>query len=181
MLKLYLIIIFFVLTFNSNAEIKEKIIQNLKNTKNLDFKFEQNINGKIERGDCFIKYPKKIFCQYDLGNKKIMVSNGKSLVIKTLSSYYIYPLARTPLNLILDKEYLLKKIRGLKLRNIDEKYINFSFIENDNKINIFFDKNTFNLIGWQTIDIYQNLIITYLFSITKNENLNNNLFILPNR
>ena len=43
MLKLYLIIIFFVLTFNSNAEIKEKIIQNLKNTKNLDFKFEQNV------------------------------------------------------------------------------------------------------------------------------------------
>ena len=181
MLKFFLVTIFFFITLNSNADVKKKIIQNLKNTKNLDFKFEQNINGKIERGDCFIKYPKKIFCQYDLGNKKIMVSNGKSLVIKTLSSYYIYPLARTPLNLILDKEYLLKKIRGLKLRNIDEKYINFSFIENDNKINIFFDKNTFNLIGWQTIDIYQNLIITYLFSITKNENLNNNLFILPNR
>ena len=46
MLKLYLIIIFLVLTFNSNAEIKEKIIQNLKNTKNLDFKFEQNVNVK---------------------------------------------------------------------------------------------------------------------------------------
>ena len=61
MLKLYLIIIFFVLTFNSNAEIKEKIIQNLKNTKNLDFKFEQNVNGKIENGNCTIEYPKKIF------------------------------------------------------------------------------------------------------------------------
>ena len=45
MLKLYLIIIFFVLTFNSNAEIKKKIIQNLKNTKNLDFK---SINRKNE-------------------------------------------------------------------------------------------------------------------------------------
>ena len=181
MLK-YTVILFLVfLVSKSNANNKDKIIENLIITKNLDFKFEQNINGKIEKGDCFIKYPKKIFCQYDLGNKKIMVSNGRSLVIKTLSSYYIYPLSRTPLNLILDKEYLLKKIRDLKLRNIDEKYINFSFIENDNKINIFFDKNTFNLIGWQTIDIYQNLIITYLFSITKNENLNNNLFILPNR
>ncbi len=177
----FFLILTMFLTSLAKASVKEKIIKNLNSIDNLTFKFEQNINGKIERGDCFIKYPKKIFCQYDLGNKKIMVSNGKSLVIKTLSSYYIYPLARTPLNLILDKEYLLKKIRDLKLRNIDEKYINFSFIENDNKINIFFDKNTFNLIGWQTIDIYQNLIITYLFSITKNENLNNNLFILPNR
>ena len=30
MLKLYLIIIFFVLTFNSNAEIKEKLFKTLK-------------------------------------------------------------------------------------------------------------------------------------------------------
>ena len=42
MLKFFSLIIFFVLTFNVNAEIKKKIIQNLKNTKNLDFKFEQN-------------------------------------------------------------------------------------------------------------------------------------------
>ena len=89
-LKLYLIIIFFVLTFNSNAEIKEKIIQNLKNTKNLDFKFEQNVNGKIENGNCTIEYPKKIFCEYARSNNKILVSNGKSLVVKTISSYYRY-------------------------------------------------------------------------------------------
>ena len=101
MLKLYLIIIFFVLTFNTKAEIKEKIIQNLKNTKNLDFKFEQNVNGKIENGNCTIEYPKKIFCEYARSNNKILVSNGKSLVVKTRTSYYRYPLKKTPLNLSL--------------------------------------------------------------------------------
>jgi len=35
------------------------------------------------------------------------------------------------------------------------------------------------LIGWQTLDIYQNLSITYLSSINKNEDLNKNLFELP--
>ena len=50
MLRFFLIIIFFFLTLNSNAEIKEKIIQNLKNTKNLDFKFEQNVIWKIFKG-----------------------------------------------------------------------------------------------------------------------------------
>ena len=114
MLKLYLIIIFFVLTFNSNAEIKEKIIQNLKNTKNLDFKFEQNVNGKIENGNCTKEYPKKIFCEYARSNNKILVSNGKSLVVKTISSYYRYPLKKTPLNVILDKNILIKKIESLK-------------------------------------------------------------------
>ena len=88
MLRFFTLFILLALTFNSNADIKEKIIQNLKNTKNLDFKFEQNVNGKIENGNCTIEYPKKIFCEYLKSNNKILVSNGRSLVIKTKTSYY---------------------------------------------------------------------------------------------
>ena len=179
MLKLYLIIIFFVLTFNSNAEIKEKIIQNLKNTKNLDFKFEQNVNGKIENGNCTIEYPKKIFCEYARSNNKILVSNGKSLVIKTISSYYRYPLEKTPLNIILDKSILIEKIKSLKERTIDNNLINFTILENNNEINIFFDKQTYDLIGWQNTDMYQNFNITFLSSIRKNRVLSKNLFKIP--
>ncbi len=179
MLKLYLIIIFFVLTFNSNAEIKEKIIQNLKNTKNLDFKFEQNVNGKIENGNCTIEYPKKIFCEYARSNNKILVSNGKSLVVKTITSYYRYPLEKTPLNVILDKNILIKKIKSLKERKIDDNLINFTILENNNEINIFFDKQTYDLIGWQNTDMYQNFNITFLSSIRKNRVLSKNLFNIP--
>ena len=179
MLKLYLIIIFFVLTFNSNAEIKEKIIQNLKNTKNLDFKFEQNVNGKIENGNCTIEYPKKIFCEYARSNNKILVSNGNSLVIKTISSYYRYPLEKTPLNVILDKNILINKIKSLKERRIDNNLINFTIFENNNEISIFFDKQTYDLIGWQNTDMYQNFNITFLSSIRKNRVLSKNLFKLP--
>jgi len=179
MLKLYLIIIFFVLTFNSNAEIKEKIIQNLKNTKNLDFKFEQNVNGKIENGNCTIEYPKKIFCEYARSNNKILVSNGKSLVIKTITSYYRYPLEKTPLNVILDKNILINKIKSLKERTIDNNLINFTIFENNNEISIFFDKQTYDLIGWQNTDMYQNFNITFLSSIRKNRVLSKNLFNLP--
>ena len=126
MLRYFLIFFFFFLTlFNSNAEIKDKIIQNLKNTKNLDFKFEQNINGKIENGNCTIEYPKKIFCEYARSNNKILVSNGKSLVIKTRTSYYRYPLEKTPLNLILDKNFLINKIYDLEERIVDNNLIKF--------------------------------------------------------
>ena len=179
MLKLYLIIIFFVLTFNSNAEIKEKIIQNLKNTKNLDFKFEQNVNGKIENGNCTIEYPKKIFCEYARSNNKILVSNGKSLVVKTISSYYRYPLDKTPLNVILDKNILINKIKSLKERTIDNNLINFTILENNNEISVFFDKKTYDLIGWQNTDMYQNFNITFLSSIRKNRVLSKNLFNIP--
>jgi outer membrane lipoprotein-sorting protein len=77
MFKYILILILFVLISNSKAEIKEKIIENLENIENLEFKFEQNINGKIENGICTVKYPKKIYCKYSKNNK-ILVSNGKS-------------------------------------------------------------------------------------------------------
>ena len=178
MFKYFLILIFFTLLSNTQASNKEKIIENLQNTVSLNFQFEQNINGKIENGNCVIQYPKKIYCEYQKKNK-ILVSNGKSLVIKTQSSFYRYPLNKTPLNLILDKNFLIKKIINLKENILDKTSINFKIIENDSEINIFFDNKNFNLIGWQTKDIYQNINVTYLSSIKINQQVDKNLFNLP--
>jgi outer membrane lipoprotein-sorting protein len=178
MFKYFLILIFFTLLSNTQASNKEKIIENLQNTVSLNFQFEQNINGKVEIGNCIIQYPKKIYCKYQKKNK-ILVSNGKSLVIKTKVSFYRYPLNKTPLNLILDKNFLIKKILNLKENILDKTYINFEIVENDNEINIFFDNKTFNLVGWQTKDIYQNINVTYLSSIKINQQVDKNLFKLP--
>tara|TARA_X000000368_G_C22854176_1_gene633548 strand:+ start:323 stop:868 length:546 start_codon:yes stop_codon:yes gene_type:complete len=178
MLKYLFIFFFSILITDTNANNKKKIINNLINTKNLNFEFEQNINGKIENGNCIIEYPKKIFCKYKKNNK-ILISNGKSLVIKTTSSYYRYPLKKTPLNLILDKNFIIDKIDDLKEKITNKSYINYTILENDNKIDIFFDNQTFNLIGWQTKDIYQNSTFTLLYSITKNQKINKKLFKLP--
>ena len=178
MFKYFLILIFFTLLSNAQASNKEKIIENLQNTVNLDFRFEQNINGKVENGNCTIQYPKKIYCKYQKKNK-ILVSNGRSLVIKTKVSFYRYPLNKTPLNLILDKNFLIEKIVNLKEKILDKTYINFEILENDSEINIFFDNKTFNLVGWQTKDIYQNINVTYLSSININQPVDKNLFKLP--
>ena len=178
MFRRFIFCFFLILMSNVQASNKDNIIENLQNTKNFNFEFEQNINGKIENGNCTIQYPKKIYCNY-LNKDKILVSNGKSLVIKTKSSFYRYPLKKTPLNLILDKNFLIKKIGRLNEKILDQTYINFSIVENDNEINVFFDDKTFNLVGWQTKDIYQNINVTYLYSIKKNQKVNKNLFKLP--
>ena len=172
------IFIFFFLISEVGANNKDKIIKNLNNTSNLSFKFEQNINGEIESGNCTIEYPKKMYCAYDKNNK-ILVSNGKSLVIKTISSYYRYPLKKTPLNLILNKNYLINKIYSLEEKIIDNSYINYTITENERKIDIFFDIISHELIGWQTKDIYQNSALTLLSSISKNQNIKKKLFKLP--
>ena len=177
-----ILLIFLLINFNSVAlsSTKENIINNLLNTKNLSFNFEQNINGKVETGNCVIEYPKKIYCKYNNLNGKILVSNGKSLVIKTKNGiYYQYAIKRTPLNYILDKKFLINKIQSLKQRVIDDRFINFTIFKDENEINVFFDIKNYNLIGWQTIDIYQNLNITYLISLKKNQILKKNIFKLP--
>ena len=178
-MKKYSVIIFFILlTNNTFASFKNNIIENLSNIENISFEFEQNTNGKIENGECIIKYPKKIYCEYKI-KKKLLVSNGNSLVIKTASSFYIYPIQKTPLNLLLDKDFLLKKIKKTEGEKINNKFISYNFTENDNKISLFFDRKSYNLIGWQTTDIYQNINSTFLSSINKNISIKESLFTLP--
>jgi len=181
MFKVIIILLVFNFYVPANSSPKDKVISQMKLTDNLSFHFIQTINNKSEDGKCIIEYPKKIFCTYSHPSKKKLVSNGKSLVIKTSNKegYYRYPLNKTPLEFLLDKEYLISKIANLEPRDIDNKYFNFKIFENNNEINIFFDKKNLNLIGWQTEDIYQNLSITFISSIKKNQEIDNKIFTLP--
>ena len=47
------------------------------------------------------------------------------------------------------------------------------------KLIFFFDKKTLNLIGWQTEDIYQNLVVTYIYKIQYNQKIDKKIFKLP--
>ncbi len=185
MLKKLLVFFFFSFIFFKPSESSEKedIINYLNKIDNLTFNFKQTIGEKTEKGNCTIKYPKKIYCLYQNRNKKIMVSNGKSLVIKNQESkqYYLYSLKKTPLEFLLDKDFLIDQIRNSKSRIVDGKYINFTIFKNNNEINIFFDKETLNLLGWQTEDIYQNLVITYIYEIHYNKMIDQKIFKLPKR
>ena len=178
----YLILIFLFIFSYANASVKEDILNNLKNIKNVNFNFTQTINGKDETGNCTILYPKKIYCKYNLRNKKELVSNGKSLVIKSDKNkqYYRYSLKDTPLEYILDKDFILERIKSQKEQLIDEKFYLFSMIEKNQKINIFFEKEDLRLIGWQTEDLYQNLTVTFIYDLKINSDVDKKIFKLPN-
>ena len=158
-------IIFLIFNFNSAALSfeKEKIISRMQLINNLSFNFIQKIDDKNEHGKCIIEFPKKIYCEYNGAKKKIIVSNGKSLVIKNTNGrgYYFYPLKRTPLEYILDKKYLISKMTTIEPREVDNKNL--------------------NLIGWQTEDIYQNLTITFISYVKINQVIDKKKFILPER
>ena len=182
MIKKIFFLFFFLNFFNNFLKLKKiDIINNFKKIDNLSFDFKQVIGDKTEQGKCVIQYPKKIHCNYDNFKKKLIVSNGRSLVIKNQNGkeYFRYLLNQTSLELILNKDLLLRKLEELDGKIIDEKYYIFYLENNGNKINIFFDKNTYDLVGWQTEDIYQNLVITFIYNLVKNSKIDKKLFILP--
>ena len=182
-MKKIFIVFFYLCFFFNNLKASEviNIINNFNEIENLSFSFKQNINDNEEKGNCIIEYPKKIYCLYENNNEKLLVSDGKSLVIKNqrINQYYIYPIEKTALNLILDKNFLISKIKETNVDLIDDKFYRLKFDESENSVNIFFDKKTLNIIGWQNIDIYQNLVITYLFDLKINLPLKKDQFKLP--
>ena len=140
-LNIFLLVFFLFTPLLAN---QNEIINRLENTNNLKFKFSQSINDKLEKGECTVMYPKKIFCEYDDFYKKILVSNGKSLVINSdkNNQYYRYNIEKTPLNVILDKSFILKKISTSKNLIELKKSYSLEFEHNENYINVFLIKKT---------------------------------------
>mgnify|MGYP001448570343 CR=1 FL=1 len=181
-MKYIIFILIFFYPLNIFASSKELIKNKLDQTDNISFKFIQKIGKKTEKGKCVILYPKKILCKYDDIYNKILVSNGKSLVInsKKISNYLRYNLKDTPLDLILDKKFLLEKLDQVEVIQESDETFYFEIIHNNNLLNIFFDKNNYDIKGWTTTDIYQNKVETKLFNIEVNIMIDEKTFSVQN-
>ena len=181
-MKYIIFILIFFYPINIFASSKQLIKNKLEDTNNISFKFIQKIGDKAEQGKCIISYPKKILCRYDDIYNKILVSNGRSLVInsKKINNYLRYQLKDTPLNLILDKKFLLDKLDDVEIIQENDETFYFEIIHNNNLLNIFFDKNNYDIKGWTTTDIYLNSVETKLFNIETNIMIDEKLFRVQN-
>ena len=165
----------------AQANIQEKLIQKYANTNNLYFEFVQKIGEDIEIGNCYLKYPMLMKCEYPK-KKKLIIANNKKLAVikKRYKRVYIYPLKKTPLFFLLNKENILKLIQNYKPSYIDDELIEYRFNDNNsNEINIFFDKDSLNLSGWKTIDAYSNQVSFLLRNIKTNVLIENKFFKIP--
>tara|TARA_B100000315_G_scaffold255077_1_gene297500 strand:+ start:1077 stop:1652 length:576 start_codon:yes stop_codon:yes gene_type:complete len=183
-LKLTLIIILFYFFFINIAHpnIKEKIINKLEETKTLSFNFIQKIAEKEERGNCYIKYPLLMKCNYQNAKQKILISNGNTVAIikKKYKKIYYYPIRATPLFTILDKEKILNLIKHNDPHNNRPGVITFEFFDKKlNKLKIFFDKNSLEFKGWETKDAYSNDVIFTIIDLKTNKVMKNQFFTIP--
>ena len=181
-MKYIIFILIFFYPLNIFASSKQLIKNKLENTNNISFKFIQKIGKKAEQGECIISYPKKILCKYDDIYNKILVSNGRSLVInsKKINNYLRYQLKDTPLNLILDKKFLLNKLDQVETIKENDETLSFKIVHNNNLLNVFFDKINYEIKGWSTTDIYLNKVETKLINVETNIMIDQKLFRVQN-
>ena len=181
-MKYIIFILIFFYPLNILASSKQLIKDKLENTENISFKFVQKIGEKTEQGECIISYPKKILCKYDDIYNKILVSNGRSLVInsKKIKNYLIYQLKDTPLDLILDKQFLLDKLDQVETIKKNDETFYFKIEHNNNLLNIFFDKFSYEIKGWTTTDVYLNRVETNLTDMKTNIIIDQKVFKIQN-
>jgi len=173
----------YLLSFNlALGDLQKDIINKLTATKTLSFNFKQQIAEKEETGICFIKYPLLMKCVYKNIKQKSVISNGKTVAVikKKYKKIYYYPIKTTPLFTILKKEKILNLIRNNKPSKIDSSIIEFeSDIEKSNKFKIYFDKNSLEFKGWETIDAYSNNVVFLISELKINNIIDDNFFRIP--
>ena len=116
--------------------------------------------------------------------KKIIIVNGKKFAIikKRYKKIYYYPLKKTPLLYLLNKENILNLIQNYKPILVDKEYIEYELIDNNfNTLNIFFDKNSLELSGWKTIDAYSNEVDFLIKNIEINVFIKKKFFDIPTK
>jgi len=172
---------FFIFSY-SHATLQEKIISKLEDTETLTFDFIQKIADKEEIGNCYIKYPLLMRCDYENLKGKSVISNGRTVAIikKKYKKIYYYPIKSTPLITILEKNKILNLIKNNKPSRINLDTVEYKYIQKNNSIlKIFFDKNSFELKGWETKDAYSNLVSFLIINLEINLSIKNDFFKIP--
>ena len=182
-LNIFFITFFLIFFVNniSHASFREKLITKYKTIDTLYFDFVQTIGEKEESGNCYIKYPLRMRCEYS-ENEKSIVTNGKILAVvkNKFKKVYYYPLEKTPLFFLLNKENILSLVKDHGPVYSDSKIVEYELADIDfNVINIFFDKKNLVLLGWKTIDAYSNDVNFKIKNVKINILIESNKFKIP--
>jgi outer membrane lipoprotein-sorting protein len=181
----FLFNIFFIYLFLVSitfADLQKNLINKLTATQTLSFNFKQKIADKEEIGNCFIKYPLLMKCNYQNLKQKTIISNGKKVAVikKKYKKIYSYPIKSTPLFFILKKDKIINLVRKTQPIEVNSSLIKFEFIDKKtNKVKIFFDKNSLEFKGWETKDAYSNNVSFIIDNLKTNNQIMDDFFKIP--
>jgi outer membrane lipoprotein-sorting protein len=181
MLKNLIILLLIILTNTVLANEQVEIIKNIQKINSLHFSFKQINNNVIETGYCNILYPNKVHCIYDDNyQKEIFIIDNNLSILEKEGKKSSYDINNTPFMILLNKEDLINVVKKTEKLYVDEKYIIIKSDNNqDNAIEIYFDKKTFLISGWK-IQNYDKTNLQFILDKVKINIDNIDKFIMLN-
>lgn len=163
----------------------QKIADHFASVKTMSGEFVQfGPRGEQTGGKFYINRPGKIRFNYEDPSPMRVIADGKSVVIgnRKLKTWDIYPLSKTPLNLLLgDKIDLSAKM----VRNVKEEadlttiVLGDSNMFGDSTITMMFDPKTYDLRQWTITDAQGKDTSVMIFNVKTGVPLDDKVFSIP--
>lgn len=140
--------------------------------------------GQQTTGKFFIDRPGKMRFNYDEPSPVRVISDGRSVVIgnQKLETWDIYPLSKTPLNLLLSEQI---DLNGAMVKSIDERedlttiVLGDKSMFGDSTITMMFDPQTFELKQWTMVDAQGKETTVMIMNVQTGVQFASNVFELP--
>jgi outer membrane lipoprotein-sorting protein len=163
----------------------QKIADHFASVKTMMGEFVQfGPRGEQTGGKFYIDRPGKIRFNYEDPSPMRVIADGKSVVIgnRKLKTWDIYPLSKTPLNLLLGNKIDLstKMVRGVKEEaDLTTIILGDKSMFGDSTITMMFDPKTYDLRQWTITDAQGKDTSVMIFNVKTGVPLDDKVFAIP--
>jgi outer membrane lipoprotein-sorting protein len=168
---------------DENNDLIEKFLTKFKSINNIEFNFIQTSADMVEKGKCFLSYPKKLICRYEGDEgKEIIVKNDALVIVKRkFQRVYYYRVANSPFATILDKNKIINQIKNINEIKSENNILilKFSSDPESSSLDLFVTKDTLDIAGWKTTG-YDSQIVDFKITNSQKNVENKEKFEIPN-
>ncbi len=163
----------------------QKIADHFASVKTMAGEFVQfGPRGEQTGGKFYISRPGRIRFNYDDPSPMRVIADGKSVVIgnQKLKTWDIYPLSKTPLNILLGNKI---DLNGAMVRNVKEEtdlitiVLGDKSIFGDSTITMMFDPRTYDLRQWTITDAQKKDTSVMIFNVQTGIPMDDRVFRIP--
>ncbi|ASY64592.1 Outer membrane lipoprotein carrier protein LolA [Sinorhizobium sojae CCBAU 05684] len=165
--------------------VAQKIADHFSSVKTMAGEFVQfGPRGEQTGGKFFIRRPGRIRFNYEAPSPMRVIADGKSVVIGNmkLKTWDIYPLSKTPLNLLLSERIDLssRMVRAVREESdLITIVLGDRSVFGDSTITMMFDPRTYDLRQWTITDAQRKDTSVMIFNVRTGLQLDDKVFRIP--
>ncbi|MEA3536554.1 outer membrane lipoprotein carrier protein LolA [Rhizobium sp. CC-YZS058] len=169
----------------AQTAVAQKIADHFASVKTMSGEFVQfGPRGEQTGGKFYISRPGKIRFNYEAPSPMRVIADGKAVVIgnQKLKTWDLYPLSKTPLNLLLSDTIDLS---GKQVRDVKEEadlitiVLGDRSIFGDSTITMMFDPKTYDLRQWTITDAQKKDTSVMIFNVRTGIPMDDRVFQIP--